>query len=79
VAVNVTLVPRHTDVWLAATDTEGVTLVAVIVIGELVAVSVVVQVALLVIVTVTTSPLASALLIKVSLFVPTLDPFTCHW
>ena len=79
VAVNVTLAPRQIDVWLATTDTDGVTLVAVIVIGALVAVGVVVQVALLVMITVTTSPLANVLLVNVSLFVPALLPLTCHW
>ena len=33
VAVNVTLAPEHIEVWLATTDTVGVTLVAVIVIA----------------------------------------------
>jgi hypothetical protein len=32
-----------------------------------------------VITTVTTSLLASVVLVKVGLFVPTFDPFTCHW
>jgi hypothetical protein len=79
VAVNVTLAPRHIDVWLATTDIEGVTLAADIVIGALVAVGVVVHVALLVMITVTISPLANVLLVYVSLFVPALLPLICHW
>ena len=58
--------------------TDGVTVVIVIVTGLLVAVGVVTQLALLVMITVTTSPLASAVLEKVGLLVPTFAPFTCH-
>jgi hypothetical protein len=58
--------------------TDGVIVVIVIVTGVLVAVGVVTQFALLVIVTVTTSPSASVDELYVSLLVPTLAPFTCH-
>jgi hypothetical protein len=78
--VNVTDAPAQIDVWLATTDTAGVTLVdAVIVIGVLAAVGVVRQLALLVMVTVMISPLASVLLVNTLLFVPAFTPFTCHW
>jgi hypothetical protein len=43
-----------------------------------VAVDVVVQLAFEVIITVTWSPLASELLVKVGELVPAFDPFTCH-
>jgi hypothetical protein len=52
--------------------------VIVIVTGALVAVGVVTQFALLVMVTVTISPSASVLLVKVALFAPAFTPFTCH-
>jgi hypothetical protein len=49
-------VPAQIAAGLAATDTAGVTLFDVIVIGLLVAVGLVIQAALLVIITVTISP-----------------------
>jgi hypothetical protein len=64
----------------AAMVTPGVTLaVTVIVIGELVAVVVVVQFAFEVITTVTASPFASVVEVKVGLFVPAFEPLTLHW
>ena len=59
-------------------DTAGATLVMFITTWLLLAVGVVIQLALLVMVTVTISPSASVLLEKVGLLVPTLPPFTCH-
>ena len=79
VAVNVTLAPRHIEVWLAAMDTLGVTLaLTAIVIGALLAVGDVVHDSLLVIITVTWSLFASVAEVNVGLSVPALDPFTLH-
>ena len=64
VAVNVTLVPEQMDVELAAIDTPGVTEVAAIFIGLLVAVVGFAQGSVLVITTVTASPFASDEVVK---------------
>jgi hypothetical protein len=64
--VKVTLAPRHIEVWLAATDTEGVMLEADIVMTLLVAVGVVVQAALLVMITLTWSLLARVIVVNVA-------------
>jgi hypothetical protein len=79
VAVKVTLAPEQIEVWLATTDTDGVTLAFTdIVTGALVAVGEVVHAALEVITTVTTSPFVSVVEVKVGLFVPAFAPLTCH-
>jgi hypothetical protein len=79
VAVNVTLAPAQTEVWLAATDTDGVTLAAEMVIVLLVAVGVVVQEALLVIITSTWSLFARAVVVNVAAVCPgTVIPLICH-
>ena len=70
VAVNVTEPPLHIEVLLAVMATEGVTDVAVIVIGLLVAAEGFAQGSLLVIITVTTLPLASVDVIKVEAVCP---------
>jgi hypothetical protein len=59
-------------------ETEGVTAVVVIVMVLEVAVAVVMQLAFDVMITVTWSPLANALVVKVGELVPAFDPFTCH-
>jgi hypothetical protein len=74
----VTLLPAQTEVALAVIETEGVTEFAEIPIALDVAVEMVVQPALDVMVTVTWSPFARELLVKVDEFVPVLTPFTCH-
>jgi hypothetical protein len=66
VAVNVTLAPTQIEVWLAATDTKGVTLLTVIITGALVAVGEVVQAALLVMVTLTWSLFARVVVVNVT-------------
>ena len=66
VAVNVTALPVHMDVLLAAIATDGTTEFVEIVIALLVAVSGLAQSALLVRITVTTSPLESVLLVNVA-------------
>ena len=73
-----TLLPAQTEVELAVMDTEGVTEFVVIPIAFDVAVEVVVQPALDVMITVTWSPFARALLVKVDALLPALTPFTCH-
>ena len=79
VAVNVTEPPLQIDVVLAVMDTEGVTDVAVMVIGLLVAVVGLAQGLLLVINTVTTSPLANEVDVKVEAVWPaTFVPFIFH-
>jgi hypothetical protein len=70
VAVNVIELPEQIDVELAVIDTAGVTEAAVMVIELLEAVGVVVQLALLVITTDTTSPLLRVELVKVDAFAP---------
>jgi len=66
------------EVELAAMETAGVTEPVVMAIAFEVAVEIVVQLAFEVMITVTWSPLASELLIKVGELVPAFDPFTCH-
>jgi hypothetical protein len=79
VAVKVTLAPTQIEVWLAATDTAGVMLAAVMVIMLLVAVGVVVHVALLVIITLTWSLFTRVVVVNVTAVCPgTVIPFTCH-
>ena len=79
VAVNVTLAPSQIVVWLAATDTDGVTLAVVTVMVLLVAVEVVVQEALLVIITLIWSLLARDEEVNVADVCPvTVVPFICH-
>ena len=70
VAVNVTELPEQMDVVLAVIDTVGVTEAVVMVMELLEAVGVVVQLALLVITTDTTSPLLRVELVKVDEFAP---------
>ena len=77
--MNVTDVPLHIVVLLAAMLTLGSTLVDVIVTGLLVAVGVDTQARSLVRITVTTSPSLSVLVVKIGEFVPALAPLTCHW
>ena len=78
-AVKVTEFPLHIEVVLAIMDTEGVTDVAVMVIGLLVAVVGLAQGSLLVITTVITSPLASVELVKVDAVCPgKFTPFIFH-
>ena len=66
VAVKVTLAPTQIEVWLATIDTNGVTLLTVIITGILVAVGEVVQTALLVIVTLTWSLFARVVVVNVT-------------
>lgn len=80
VAVNVTDEPAQIVVALAAILTTGTCKAfTVMVILLLVAPDGVAQVALLVSTQLTTSVLASAVVVYVLLFVPTLPPFTFHW
>ena len=79
VAVKVTELPLHIEVVLAAITTEGVTEVAVMLIGLLVAVAGLAHGSLLVITTVITSPLASVELVKVDAVCPAaFTPFIFH-
>lgn len=79
VAVNVPVVPEHMVVELAAMEIVGVTAgVMVMVIGLLVAVAGAAQVALLVSIQVTISPLFKVLVVKVELLVPASIPFIFH-
>ena len=66
VAVNVTELPVHIEVLLAAIATDGTTEFVEIVIALLVAVSGLAQAALLVMITVTTSPFERVLLTNVA-------------
>ena len=78
-AVKVTEPPLHIDVVLAAMDTEGIIEVAVMVIELLVAVVGLAQGSLLVITTVTISPLASVEVVKIEAVCPaTFTPFIFH-
>ena len=80
VAVKETLVPAQMVVAEAETATEGVTTgLTVIVIPVDVADAGEAQEAVDVITHETTSPLASALLVKVALLVPAFVPLTFHW
>jgi hypothetical protein len=78
VAVNVTLLPVQMEVELAAMETAGATELVVMVMALEVAVEVVVQLAFDVMITVTWSPLANALVVKVGELVPAFTPLTCH-
>ena len=79
VAVNVTASPAQIVVPVDMILTDGVReLVTVIVTALLVAVAGLAQAALLVIITVTTSPFANVVLVNVAEFVPALLPFICH-
>jgi hypothetical protein len=78
-AVNVTLTPEQTEVELALIDTAGVTEVAVIFIALLVALVGFAQGSLLVIVTVTASPLASDEVVRTEEVCPaTFTPLIFH-
>ena len=78
-AVNVTEPPLQIEVLLAVMATDGVTEVVVIVIGVLVAVVGFAQGLLLVICTVTASPLASVDTVNVEAVCPTaLTPLISH-
>jgi hypothetical protein len=66
------------EVELAVIETEGVTELDVTVMTLDVAVDVVVQLAFEVMITVTWSPLARELVVKVGELVPALTPFICH-
>jgi len=79
VAVNVTDPPVHIEVVLETIDTEGITNVAVTVIELLAAVTGLAQGSLLLIVTVTTSPLFKVVVVKVDAVCPvTFTPLTFH-
>ena len=78
-AVNVTLPPEQIEVEVAVTDTEGVTELVVMFIAALVADTGFAQASLLVITTVTASPLASDVVVKVEDVCPaTFTPFIFH-
>jgi hypothetical protein len=79
VAVKVIAEPSQREVEVAVIVTAGVTSSSLSVIVLLVTTGIVTHSALLVIVTDTTSPDLSVLLVNVGLLVPTLLPFTCHW
>ena len=79
VAVNVTDPPVHIEVVLETIDTDGITNVAVIVIGLLAAITGLAQGSLLLIITVTTSPLFKVVVVKVDAVCPvTFTPLTFH-
>ena len=79
VAVNVIDPPVQIDVVLEVINTEGTTDVAVIVIGLLAAVTGLAQGSLLLIVTVTISPLFKVLVVKIDAVCPvTFTPFIFH-
>jgi hypothetical protein len=79
VAVNVTEPPLQTEVVFDTIDTDGVTVVVVIVIELLVAVIGLAQGSLLFITTVTTSPLLRVELVKVEAVCPlAFTPFIFH-
>jgi hypothetical protein len=79
VDVNVTDPPVHIEVVLETIDTEGTTDVAVIVIGLLAAVAGLAQGSLLLIVTITTSPLFKVVVVNVDAVCPvTFTPLTFH-
>ena len=78
-AVNVTLLPEQIEVELALIDTDGITEAAVIFIVLLVAVAGFAQGSLLVITTVTASPLASDEVVKTEEVCPaTFTPLIFH-
>ena len=79
VAVNVTDPPVQIDVVLEAIDTDGKTNVAVTVIGLLDAITGLAQGSLLLIVTVTISPLFRVVVVKIDAVCPaTFAPLTFH-
>ena len=79
VAVKVTEPPTQMEVVLAAIDTDGVTVVAVIGIALLVAVVGLAHGSLEVMTTVTTSPLARVVVVNEAAVCPaTLPPLICH-
>ena len=78
-AVKVMLPPEHIEVVGEVIVTVGVTLEVVIAMGLLVAVNGLAQGSLLVITTVTTSPLFKIPVVKVGLLVPAFNVFTFHW
>ena len=79
VAVNVIDPPVQIDVVLEVIDTDGITNVAVIVIGLLAAITGLAQGSLLLIITVTTSPLFKVVVVKVDAVCPvTFTPLTFH-
>ena len=78
-AVHVTVPPVHIEVVLETIDTDGTTDVAVIAIRLLAAVTGLAQGSLLLIVTVTTSPLFKVVVVKVDAVCPvTFTPFIFH-
>ena len=78
-AVNVTDPPVHIEVVLEAIDTDGITNVAITVIGLLAAITGLAQGSLLLIVTVTTSPLFKVVVVNVAAVCPvTFTPFIFH-
>ena len=78
VDVNVTGFPGHIEVDVALIETDGVTELVVIVITLLVAVSVVVQVALDVMMTLTWSAFVRVFDVNVEELLLTFTPFICH-
>ena len=79
VDVNVTDPPVHIEVVLETIDTDGTTDVAVIVIGLLAAVAGLAQGSLLLIITVTISPLFKVVVVKVAAVCPvTFTPLIFH-
>ena len=79
VAVNVTDPPVHIEVVLETMDTDGTTVVVVTVMALLVAVSGFAHGSLLVIVTVTISPLFKVVVVKVDVVCPaTFTPLIFH-
>ena len=80
VAVKVTELPLQIEVLLAAMVTEGLTELVVIVTALLFTVAGLAQGSLLVIDTVTTSALASVVVVKVEVVCPaTFTPLIIHW
>ena len=78
-AVKLTEPPLHIEVVLAVMDTDGVTVVVVIVIGVLVAVAGFAHGSLLVILTDTASPFASVDVVKVEAVCPAIfTPLISH-
>ena len=73
-----TLLLAQMEIEVAEIETDGVTELAVIEIILEVAVGAVIQFALDVIVTVTWSPFASELVVKVGELVPAFTPLICH-
>ena len=79
VAVNVTDPPVHIEVVFEASDTDGITNVAVNVIGLLDAITGLAQGSLLLIITVTISPLFKVVVVKVAAVCPvTFTPLIFH-